>query len=255
MAAWRTIRLDSYDDGVRVITLADPERRNALGERMRDELAAAVQRVRDDSAARALVVGAEGTAFCAGADLPAMFGDAGERPVGELRATLRAYYDAFLAVLALPIPTIAAVQGPAVGAGLNLALCCDIRIAGPGARFAATFTKIGLHPGGGCTWFLTRELGPQRALALMLEGGALSAERALSERVVLSVEPDPLATALGLARSYAALRPALVRDLKRSVRLAAGGADLDAVVEFEAWAQAESATHDEVREFAAKFAR
>ncbi|SEF60442.1 enoyl-CoA hydratase [Thermomonospora echinospora] len=252
MTAWQTIRLDTPHEGVRRITLADPDRRNALGTVMREELIAAVASVRDDADARVLVVAAEGTSFCAGADLPVLFGEPG-RPVGEIRQGLRSYYESFLVLRDLAIPTIAAVQGPAVGAGLNLALCCDIRIAGPEARFAATFSRIGLHPGGGCTYFLTRELGPQRALALLLEGGALSAEQAAERGLVLSIAADPAAAALELARRHARLRPALARDIKQAVRLAAGG-DLEAVIEFESWAQAESATHPEITEFAARFA-
>lgn len=255
MTRWETVRLETPSEGVRLVTLADPERRNALGERMRIELGAAVAAVRDDDDARVLVVGAEGSSFCAGADLPALFGaESSSRPVGELRRRLRDYYRSFLALRELEIPTIAAVQGPAVGAGLNLALCCDLRIAGPQARLAATFTKIGLHPGGGCTYFLTRELGAQRALAILLDGGALSAEEALAQGLVLAVEPDPLAAALGLAERHARLRPELSRDIKRAVRLAERG-DLEPVVELESWAQAETATHPEVARFAARFNR
>ncbi|MBA9005468.1 MULTISPECIES: enoyl-CoA hydratase [Thermomonospora] len=253
MGEWTTIRLEGGDDGVRVLTLADPERRNAIGTVMREELIAAVGRVREDPDARVLVVAAEGSSFCAGADLPALFGEPG-RAVGEIRKGLRAYYESFLVLRDLEIPTIAAVQGPAVGAGLNLALCCDIRIAGPGARFAATFSRIGLHPGGGCTYFLTRELGAQRALALLLEGGRLTAEQALERGLVLSIADDPLAAAMELARGYAGLRPGLARDVKLAVRLAAGG-DLESVIEYESWAQAESATHPEIAEFAARFSK
>ncbi|REF00128.1 enoyl-CoA hydratase [Thermomonospora umbrina] len=252
MTEWTTIRFDAPSDGVRRITLADAERRNAIGAVMREELIAAVGAVREDGDARVLVVAAEGTSFCSGADLPALFGEPG-RAVGEIRRGLRSYYESFLVLRGLEIPTIAAVQGPAVGAGLNLALCCDLRIAGPGAGFAATFSKIGLHPGGGCTYFLTRELGAQRALALLLEGGALTAEEALAEGLVLSIAEDPVAAALDLARAQAGLRTDLARDIKRAVRLAAEG-DLEAVIEFESWAQAETATHPEIAEFAARFA-
>ena len=255
MTQWQTVRLETPSEGVRLITLADPERRNALGERMRVELGAAIDAVREDRGARVLVIGAEGPSFCAGADLPALFGaEQSGRPVGEMRQRLRTYYQSFLALRDLEIPTIAAVRGPAVGAGLNLALCCDLRIAGPDAKFAATFTRIGLHPGGGCTYFLTRELGAQRALAIMLDGGALSAEEALAQGLVLAIEPDPLAEAMRRAERHSGLRTELARDIKSAVRLASRG-DLESVVEFESWAQAESATHPEVAEFAARFKR
>src|SRR5690242_12438949 len=122
---------------------------------MRADLLEAVTSVREDAAAAALVVTGAGTAFCGGADLPAIFGGS-SRPVAALRDELHAVYASFLVLKSLDIPTIAAVQGPAVGAGLNLAMACDIRIAGPDAKFAATFSRIGLHPGGGCTWFLVQ---------------------------------------------------------------------------------------------------
>ncbi|MEE3921364.1 enoyl-CoA hydratase-related protein [Micromonospora sp. BRA006-A] len=158
--------------GCWTLTLNDPDRRNAIDAEMRDALGDAIAEVAADRHARTLVVTGAGTAFCAGADLPAMFGEPG-RGVAEIRADLHRVYDSFLRVRALPIPTIAAVQGPAVGAGLNLALACDTRIVGPKAKLIASFTKLGLHPGGGCTWFLTRALGLERALRLLLDGGSV----------------------------------------------------------------------------------
>lgn len=149
---------DGPADGVRVLTLNDPDRRNALSPGLQAELGDAVETVAADPDARALVVAGNGPAFSAGADLPAVFGEL-HREVGEIRAGLHAIYDSFLRVRRLAIPTIAAVQGAAVGAGVNLAMCCDVRIAGPHARFGVTFTKLGLHPGGGCTWFLVQALG------------------------------------------------------------------------------------------------
>lgn len=232
--------------GVRILTLNDPDRRNAIGPQLRDELAAAVAEVAADQAARALVVAGAGSAFCAGADLPAIFGGP-ERSETEIRRDLQHIYRSFLVVAELAIPTIAAVQGPAVGAGLNLAMCCDLRIAGPRASFAATFTRIGLHPGGGCSYFLTRTLGPQRALALLLEGGSLTGEQAVARGIALELADDPVAAAAVLAGRYAELDPELVRDVKRSVQLA-DTAGLAASLEFESWAQAASATRPEIRE-------
>ncbi|QSB16416.1 enoyl-CoA hydratase [Natronosporangium hydrolyticum] len=236
--------------GVRILALTDPDRRNAIGPQLRDELAAAVAAVAADGEARALVVTGAGRAFCAGADLPAVFGQP-DRPVAEIRRDLQAIYRSFLVVAELTIPTIAAVQGPAVGAGLNLAMCCDLRIAGPQATFAATFTRLGLHPGGGCTHFLVRALGPQRALAMLLDGGTLTAEEAVQRGLALSVAADPVATATAAAAQYAALDPELVRDIKRSVQLAET-AGLGPTLEFESWAQASTATGDQIRAAVAK---
>ncbi|MEU8639414.1 enoyl-CoA hydratase-related protein [Amycolatopsis sp. NPDC048633] len=189
---------------------------------------------------RVLVITGAGTAFCAGADLAATFSPPG-LPVYALRDRLRATYESFLRVRRLPIPTIAAVQGAAVGAGVNLALACDVRIAGPRARFGLTFSRLGLHPGGGCTHFLVRTLGPQRALSILLDGATLGAEEAHRLGLVLKLAEDPLAEACETATRWAALDPALAADIKRAVGLATDG-DFDDVLEFEAWAQASSAS-------------
>jgi enoyl-CoA hydratase len=251
MSERSTVSLTTGDHpGVRILTLTDPDRRNAIGPQMRDELAAAVAEVAADPDARALVVAGAGSAFCAGADLPAVFGGP-ERPEAEIRRDLQRLYRSFLAVAELSIPTIAAVQGPAVGAGLNLAMCCDLRIAGPEAVFAATFTKLGLHPGGGCTYFLVRALGRQRALEVLLDGGSLTAEQAVARGLALRIEDDPLAAAVAQATRYAALDPELVRDIKRATQLAET-AGFEASLEFESWAQASTATKPAIREAIAR---
>lgn len=225
--------------GMRVLTLDDPDRRNAMSPQLQRELGAAVDAVAGDPDVRVLVVTGNGPAFSAGADLPAVFSNL-DRPVGDIRAGLRATYDSFLRVRRLEIPTIAAVNGPAVGAGVNLAMSCDVRIAGPRARFGVTFTKLGLHPGGGCTWFTVNALGPQRALALLLDGESLDAQQALAAGLVLSVDDDPLAAASEMAARWAVLDADLARDIKRAVSIAAHG-DFDDSLEFESWAQAASA--------------
>jgi enoyl-CoA hydratase len=239
------------EDGLWTLTLNDPKRRNALGPVLHKQLGDAVSTVAADPEARVLVVAGAGSAFCAGADLPAVFGDT-SRSVARLREDLHTVYDSFLRLLSLPMPTIAAVQGPAVGAGLNLAMACDVRLAGPRASFAATFSRIGLHPGGGCTWFLVRALGPQRALALMLDGGSLDGQQAVEAGIALRLDDDPLAAALEMARRWAALDPQLARDIKTSVRTA-DTAGFDATLDFESWAQASSATKPAVQEVVVRF--
>ncbi len=246
------IRVEAIGDGVTVLTLTDPDRRNAMDEQMGAELVAATTALRADPAARAVVVTGQGRAFCAGADLPALFGDP-QRPVTEIRERLQRYYRAFFSVLELPLPTIAAVNGPAVGAGLNLALACDVRIAGPSAAFGATFTRIGLHPGGGCTWFLVRALGRSRALRTLLLGDTLDAGRAVDWGLAEGPEDDPVAAGVDLARRFAAVEPELARHVKRAVDLAVTTDDLGAVLEYESWAQAASASSPQLQEWVERF--
>lgn len=246
------VRLEDRGDGVRLLTLTDPDRRNAMGAQMGAELIAACHQVREDAQARVLVVTGEGRAFCAGADLPALFGDP-DRPVTDTHRGLQTYYQAFFSVLQLPLPTIAAVNGPAVGAGLNLALACDVRIAGAAASFGATFAKIGLHPGGGCTWFLVQALGASRALQTLLLGDSLDAARAVEWGLAEGVAGDPVADALEMAERFAAVGPELARSIKRSVGIAVRTGDLEAVVEYESWAQAASASSPVLQAWVAKF--
>jgi enoyl-CoA hydratase len=244
---------DGAYDGVRVLTLNDPGRRNALSPSLQAELGAAVDAVSSDAQARVLVVTGSGPAFSAGADLPAVFGEL-HREVAEIRAGLRQIYGSFLRVRRLEIPTIAAVNGASVGAGVNLAMSCDVRIAGPHARFGVTFTKLGLHPGGGCTFFLTQALGRQRALALILDGGTLDATEALRLGLVLDVVDDPLSRALETAARWAAIDPALSRDVKRAVGIAETGG-FDETLDFESWAQAASTRSPLLAQAIARFAR
>jgi enoyl-CoA hydratase len=245
------VQLTAEESGLRVLTLNDPDKRNTIDQAMREEMLHAVLAVRDDPAASALVVTGAGTVFCGGADLPAIFGD-NKRPVATIRDDLHKVYESFLALRSLSIPTVAAVQGAAVGAGLNLAMVCDLRIAGPKAKFAATFSQIGLHPGGGCTWFLVEAMGEQRALKLLLDGGTVLGPDAVEAGLAVSLEDDPLAAALELARGYAAMDAQLVRDIKKAVRTAASDG-FDATLELESWAQASSATKPAIHEFMARF--
>jgi enoyl-CoA hydratase len=242
-------RLDRIDD-VHVLTLSDPDKRNAIGREAARQLVASVAEVAADHTARALVVAAEGPAFCAGADLPDIFGE--ERPTAAMSSDLRSYYECFLAIRALPIPTFAAVQGAAIGAGLNLALSCDVRFAAPNARFGATFTRIGLHPGGGCTYFLVQAIGRQRALQLLLDGGTLDAEQAVATGLAAAVVADPRAAAIEAAQRAAALEPWLARAIVQAVDIA-GTAGFEATLELESWAQAESTHSARFREHVTRF--
>ena len=243
----RKVRLDARASGVRVIRLTDGRHRNAIDRVLRSELAAAVGMVAGDDSARTLVVTADGPDFCAGADLIDTFDRVAERPVEDVRADLVRIYDSFLGIRALAIPTIAAVRGQAIGAGANLALSCDVRIAAPDAKLAVPFTKLGLHPGGGATYYLVTALGRERALRVLLDGETLGAQEALDFGLVSAVTEDPEQEALALAERWAALDPDLARSVKRAVGVAIEEGFAPSV-DFESRAQARSARRPAIQE-------
>ena len=160
---------------VAVLTVADPARRNALSVELSGLLARAVDACDADKSVHAMVITGAPPAFCAGGDLRALAAAGESGSEGDLQHI----YAGFLAVAQATVPTIAAVNGPAVGAGLNLALACDLRLAGPGAIFDARFLQLGIHPGGGMTWLAQRALGPQTAAAMALFGAPLDAAEAV----------------------------------------------------------------------------
>jgi len=162
-------------NGATYLTLNDPARRNLLSNALCLELIAAVAQANADQQTRAIVIRAQGKAFCAGADLE----DLKAAADGDL-AAVRNVYDAFLAVANSPLPTVALVAGPAVGAGMNLALACDMRIVGESASFDTRFLQIGLHPGGGHAWMLQRAVGWQQAARLLLFGQVVRGAQAVA---------------------------------------------------------------------------
>src|SRR6516162_7625492 len=206
-------------DHAALITVNDPDRRNAVTGEISAGLRAAVARAEADTGVHAVIVTGAGSAFCAGADLSAL-GTAAE-------GGLRRLYDGFLAVADCTLPTVAAVNGPAVGAGLNLALACDVRIAGPAALFDARFQKLGIHPGGGMTWMLQRAVGPQVARAALLFGMRFDAEAAVRHGLALQVADDPVAAALELAAGPAAAPREVVLATKATMRATVSLGSLD----------------------------
>ncbi|MGA9714764.1 MAG: enoyl-CoA hydratase-related protein, partial [Aeromicrobium sp.] len=229
----------------------DAERRNALSWSLLDELKAAVATVAADTEARALVVAGAGQAFCAGADLVDLFGDL-DRPVDQMRDHLMKVYGSFLGLRDLTIPTVAAVHGAAVGAGLNIALACDVIVAGPRAGFAPTFSKIGLHPGGGCTWMLTQRIGAANTTAALYAGEIIDADTALRLGIAQEINDDPAVRAAAMAAAWSTREPKLMADIKTSVRIATT-TDAKKSLDFEALAQAESMANEQFRTFVARF--
>ena len=227
-------------DRVAVLTLSHPERRNALNIELSGKLVDAVRAAVADDGVGAIVITGEDPAFCAGGDLAEL---ARADP-----ATLHTVYAGFLAIAQCPLPTIAAVNGAAVGAGLNLALACDLRLAGPRAKFDARFLSLGLHPGGGYTWMLHRLLGPQAAAALTLFGDVLEASEAARIGLVHRVAEEVVPAAVELAGRAAAAPRDLVVATKATMRLTAGAMSHAEAVEIEVRAQAESVRSDQFQE-------
>jgi enoyl-CoA hydratase len=230
------------DDRVAVVTLDDPKRRNALNLEMVDEIVATFDDLERRDDVGAVVVTGAPPAFCAGADLSHLG--------GSERAGLRSVYEGFMRVSRSVLPTIAAVNGAAVGAGMNLALSCDVRLAGASARFDTRFVQLGLHPGGGHTWMMRRITGPQTTAATVLFGEILDgreAERAgLVWRAV--ADDDLLATAHHMAARAAAGPPELVRRIKATIAAVADIADHEAAVDYELEPQLWSVAQPEFRE-------
>lgn len=200
-------------DRVAVVTVNDPERRNAVTDVMSELLCDAVARAEADPEVHAVVLTGAGKAFCAGADLSALGAAA--------RDGLERLYAGFMAVGRCSLPTIAAVNGAAVGAGMNLALAADVRVAGPHALFDPRFQKLGIHPGGGATWMLNRAVGPQVARAALLFGMSFDAETAVRHGLALMVADDPVSAALELAVGPATSPREVVLATKASMRATA----------------------------------
>jgi enoyl-CoA hydratase len=209
---------------VAILTLNDPEHRNALTLDMVGEISAAFEDLEsNDSGVGAVVVTGAGRAFCAGANL-ASLGEQGHADRAQRDEGMRAIYEGFLRVARCTLPTLAAVNGPAVGAGLNLALCCDVRIAGRSARFDSRFLQLGLHPGGGHMWMLQRAVGPQVAAAMVLFDTVLECDAALRHGLALSATDDDalLDEAIRWAARAAANPRDLVRRAKQELMLPGG---------------------------------
>ncbi len=209
--------LTTTDGCVGLITLNAPAKRNAISLATSEQLADAVGSLEQNTDIKAIVITGASPAFSAGGDLAdlvaAREGDA---------ARLKRIYEGFLRVLRCPLPTIAAVNGPAVGAGLNLALACDVRLATPEARFETRFLKIGLHSGGGHSWMLTRAVGPSAAASLLLLGKAVSgveAERIGLVNACVAAGEDVVAAAIALAKKTADYPRDLLIASKESLRL------------------------------------
>ena len=232
------VRLDR-DGGVAVITLNAPERRNALTAAMADRMVAICEEIDADPSIGAVVIFGEGY-FCAGGDRAALAAAGADPATPENYTGLGAIYRAFSRVGVLTVPTVAAVIGGAVGAGMNLLLTTDLRVVADDAKLLSGFLPIGFHPGGGHLAMLASRGGRETAAGLGLFGQRISGERAASLGLAWAAVPasDVLSTAMDCARVPAA-DPALARMTTQSFRLTVGppGLPIPAALEIERPAQ------------------
>jgi len=227
---------------VAVVTLDDPKQRNALSLAIAEAVKTALESLEAMPDVGAVVLTGAPPAFSAGANLDEL--------ENATPASLRRIYEGFLAVARFPLPTIAAVNGPAVGAGLNLALACDLRVAGRSARFESRFLDLALHPGGGHTWMLQRLLGLEGAAAMVLCGESLDGEAAARRGLAWTCVDDQslLDEAVRLATSAAAAPRTLAKRLKGTMKRLAITPQHDAAVERELKWQEWSMEQPEFRE-------
>jgi len=201
------------DNAVTTITLDRPEKLNAFAGTMREDLLAALR----GAEGNVVVLTGAGRAFCAGGDVEYMASLQETNDVDGFRKLLDAGRDVVVQIATMPKPVIAAVNGVAAGAGCNLALACDYRIASAQAKFGESFVRIGLHPDWGGTWLLPRLAGASRAFEMMATGRMVDAGEALRIGLVDRVADDLAAETETLARTIAAAPPALLADLKRAL--------------------------------------
>lgn len=237
-------------DRIAQITLNRPENRNSMTRDVLEGLREAVTRARSEEDLRCVIVTGRGKSFCAGADFKSQ---ADQEPDGaRFRAAHErtfAMYSPFLSLLDIEVPTIAAMQGHAIGGGLGLAVVCDLRVANREARYGANFVRLGLHPGMATTYILPRLLGLPRAMELLLTGRIISGLEAAELGLVnYAVDAEQvMEKARELASEIAACAPLAVRWTKHSVYR---GVDWDPrrAAELEAHAQSRTLETEDVRE-------
>ena len=235
-------------NGVAVLRLDNPRRRNAINSAMVDDVCRTLDALEARSDIGAVVLTGAGPAFCAGAELGHV-ARAGDEPDKATQA-LRSIYRLFLRVSDCPLPTVAAINGAAVGAGLNLALACDIRIVSETARLISRFLDLGLHPGGGHTWLIRQAGGEQAAMAAVLAGQELSGTDAVRLGLAWRALPreDVLEEAVALASRIAQTPRDLLLQAKQTIKEMAGVGTYPAAVEHELPKQLHSAQQDAFRE-------
>lgn len=239
-----TVVYDMKSEHVALVTLSRPDKLNAFNADMRRDLLDAMRKASADDAVRAVVITGVGRAFCAGADV------SGAAEQFNVEDVLNTEYGGFLSVMqSMPKPILAAINGPAAGIGMSVALCCDLRVMAEDAYLMSAFANIGLVPDGGLTMILTQEIGYARAYQLAIEAEKLDPQRALGWGLVNRVTPTAvcLSTALSWAETIVERAPLAMAFTKRAMRQAQHG-ELRAAIAFEAMLQREAIMSEDCRE-------
>ncbi|MFN8193669.1 MAG: enoyl-CoA hydratase-related protein [Nocardioidaceae bacterium] len=242
------LRLDRTDDGVAVLTLDNPDQRNAMSAAMTESWVAAVDELAADRSVRVVVVTGAGSAFCSGGDISWITSEP-DATVDHLRTRMMAFYRAWLSIRRLEVPTIAAVNGHAIGAGLCLALACDIRYAAAGAKLGVPFVQLGMHAGMAGTYLLPNVVGPAHARDLLLTGRGVDADEALRLGLVSRViDPEAFESEIAeTARAVAGSAPIASRLTTLALR-DGGHADVESCLQWEALAQPVTLATDDLHE-------
>ncbi len=217
-------------DRICVLTLNDPDRLNAMSDEMAEEFRETIHELKADPEPKVAIVTGAGRAFSAGGDLERLSASVGQDPALRKKVSYF-FYNCFLSIRDLEIPTIAAINGHAIGAGACFPLACDMRLASRNSKIGFTFAKIGLHPGMGAEYFLSRIIGEARTYELLMTGDTVSADEAWRIGLINHVtEPEELMDrARALAGRIAAMPVLPIRMLKESIPAARQGALSDAL--------------------------
>jgi enoyl-CoA hydratase len=241
------LTVDRRDDGIVVLTLDLPDRRNAMVAELTDAWGQTIASMRGDRTVRCVVVTGAGTAFCAGGDL-SWIGESPDMNVDAIRDRMLPFYRTWLSIRELEAPSIAAINGHAIGAGLCLAMACDIRYAARGAKMSAPFTQLGMHAGMAATYLLPEIVGSAAARDLLLTGRVVEGDEALRLGLVSAVyDADSLlSSALEMAGRVAGAAPIATRLTKAGLR--AGHGSLEEALQYESLAQPVTFATDDLRE-------
>lgn len=237
------------ENGIATITLNRPEKLNAFYGHMRRDFAEALERVGSDDEIHVVVITGAGRAFCAGGDIAYMQELAKRRDVDEFERLLGSARRVLTTIRLMAKPVVASINGPAAGAGFNVALACDIRIASSDATFAQSFAKVGLHPDWGGTYFLPRIVPTNIACEMIFLGDSIDAQKAYEYGIINRVvAPEALEEETRkLAGRLAEAPPIAVAAAKRSI-YASDQQDLEAMLQLEVEAQLECFESEDFKE-------